>query len=141
MPGLPNTPLAGGLPTGAPPPAGIMPPKPPGGNVGPVSVPSINAGNQVQAHAAIKNAAEQLQQALVQMPMGSEEHTQLFEIVKKLSKIVADAPPDPHAQMQALVQQARAAGQGQGGGPPGLAGMMPPAQTPPSPAPELAQAA
>ena len=114
---------------------GGQPPKPPA-HVGPVSVPSANHGNQVAAHAAIKNAAEGLQQALLQMPMGSEEHTKLLKIVKDLAGMTADSAPDPHAQMQNLVQMARAAAQ-RPGGPPGL----PQAPAMPQPAPAGAEAA
>lgn len=121
-------------PPGAAPPqgmAGMMAPKPPA-HVGPVTVPSVNAGNQVSAHAAVKNAGELLQQALLQLPMGGEQHTELLNIIKKLSTITSETPPDPHAQMQSLVEMARKASQG--GGPPGLAGAMP-AMPPPSPTP------
>ena len=110
-------------------------PRPPA-HVGPVTVPSVNSGNQVQAHAAIKNAAELLQQSLLQMPMGSEAHTKLLGIVKQLSSMTQDSAPDPHAQMQSLVEMARKAGQG--GPPPGLNGVMP---AMPTPAPGAAPAA
>jgi hypothetical protein len=103
-------------------------PRPPA-QVGPVTVPSVNSGNQVQAHAQIKNAAEMLQGALLQIPMGSEQHTELLNIVKKLATLTADAAPDPAAQMQSLLQMARAASQR--GAPPGLSGAMP-AMAPPS---------
>lgn len=96
---------------------------------GPVSVPTANLGNQNAAHASIKNAAESLQQALLQMPMGSEEHTQLLEIVKKLSKMSADSAVGPHDQMQGLVAMARK--QAQGGAPPGLNAIMPAMPAPP----------
>lgn len=124
---------------GAPPGAGgALPPRPPT-HVGPVTVPSVNAGNQAQAHAAIKNSAELLQQALLQMPMGSEEHTKLLGIVKQLSTMTQDSAPDPHAQMQSLVEMARKAGQG--GPPPGLNGAMPAMPTPsPGAAPAAAAA-
>lgn len=98
-----------------------MPPKPAG--VGPVTVGSVNSGNQVKAHAAIKNAAEALQQALLQIPMGSEEHTKLLGIVKTLSTMTADSTPDPHAQVQNLVQMSRQ--QAMRGAPPQLNSMMP----------------
>lgn len=129
-PNLPAPPGGGAPPPGAAMPG--MPPKPPA-HVGPVTVPSVNAGNQVSAHAAVKNAAELLQQALLQLPMGSEQHTDLLNIVKKLSNITSEAAPDPHAQMQSLVEMARKASQG--GAPPGLSGAMPAMQPPPSPAP------
>ena len=135
---LPNSPLASGAPTGAPPPMGAM--RPPS-HVGPVTVASANPGNQAAAHAAIKNAAEGLQQALLQLPMGSEEHTKILGIVKTLSSMTADSAPDPHAQMQGLVQQARQAAQG--GPPAGLSGVMPamPTGSPAGPAPDAAMAA
>ena len=101
-------------------------------NVGNVTVPSVNAGNQVAAHAAIKNAAELLQQALLQLPMGGESHTELLNIVKKLSTLTQEAQSDPAAQIQSLVQAARAASQR---GVPGLAGAMPAMPTPPPAAP------
>ena len=116
------------IPPGMP-PMGAQPPS----RIGPVTVPSSNAGNQVAAHAAIKNAAELLQQALLQLPMGSEQHTDLLNIVKKLSTITADAQADPAAQMQSLLAMARAASQR--GAPPGVAGMMPPPAMPPPPPP------
>lgn len=114
-----------------------MPPRPPS-NVGPVTIPSANSGNQVQAHASIKNAAELLQQSLLQLPMGSDEHTKLLGIVKQLAGMTADSAPDPAAQMQSLVQMARKAGQG--GAPPGLSGVMP-AMAPPASTPPAAAAA
>jgi hypothetical protein len=116
---------------------GAQPPKPPV-HVGPVSVPSANHGNQVAAHAAIKNAAEGLQQALLQMPMGGEEHTKLLKIVKELAGMTAESAPDPHAQMQNLVAMARQASQR--GGPPGLP-QAPAMPQPPAPADAGAQAA
>ena len=122
---------AAGPATGAP-PIGGMPPKPPG-RVGPVATPTVNSGNQMAAHAAIKNAAEGLQQALLQLPMGSEEHTKLLKIVKELSTMTADSAPDPHAQMQNLVLMARQAAQR--GGPPGLNAVMP-AMSQPEPSPD-----
>lgn len=124
----------------AAPPMGGMPPRPAPAHLGPVTMPSANAGNQVSAQAAIKNAGELLQQALLQIPMGSEHHTDLLNIVKKLSTITADSAPDPHAQMQSLVEMARKAAQG--GQPPGLAGAMPATQVPPpTPTPSPAAAA
>ncbi len=96
-----------------------------------MTTPSVNAGNQVQAYAAIKNAAESLQQAMLQIPMGHEDHTKLLSIVKQLSQMTAESAPDPAAQMQGLVQQARKASQG--GAPPGLDKMMAPAMAVPTP--------
>lgn len=107
---------------------GAPPPRPPA-NVGPVTIPSANAGNQVAAHAGIKNAAELLQQSLLQLPMGSDEHTKLLNIVKQLGTMTADSAPDPAAQMQSLVQMARAASQR--GAPPGLNSAMPATPVPP----------
>lgn len=128
---LPNmVPPAGGLPPGLMPMGARAP-----ANVGNVTVPSVNAGNQVAAHAAIKNAAELLQQALLQLPMGSEQHTKLLDIVKKLSGIASEGQTDPSAQIQSLVQAARAAAQR---GVPGLPGVMPATQPPP-PAPAPAE--
>jgi len=124
-------------PAAAPPPMGGMPPRPPA-HIGPVTTPSINGGNQVSAHAAIKNAAELLQQSLLQLPMGGEEHTKLLGIVKQLAGMTADSAPDPHAQMQSLVEMARKAGQG--GPPPGLNGAMP-AMAPPPPPPDASAGA
>lgn len=123
----PNAPPGPGA--GAP-PIGGLPPKPPT-QVGSASVPSQNHGNQMAAHAAIKNAAEGLQQALIQLPMGSEEHTKLLKIVKDLATMTADSAPDPHAQMQSLVAQARQASQR--GAPPGFNSMMPAMAPPPPP--------
>lgn len=118
-PGLPSPPAGG---TGLPPIPPGMPPRPPA-KVGPVTTPSVNAGNQVAAYAAIKNAAEMLQSAALQIPMGTEEHTKILGIVKDLSKMTLDSTPDPAAQMQNLVQMARQASQR--GAPPGLNGVMP----------------
>ena len=136
---MPPNPLA--PPGAAAPPPGGMPPHPPvPGHVGPVTVPSVNGGNQVQAHAAIKNSAELLQQALLQMPMGGEEHTKLLGIVKQLAAMTADSAPDPQAQMQQLLQMARQASQR--GAPPGVNGAMPAMPTPsPAPPPPAAAAA
>ena len=114
------------------------PPKPPA-HVGPATVASTNSGNQVSAKAGIEVAAKALQQALLQLPMGGEEHTKLLKIVKDLSGMMADSAPDPHAQMQNLVAMARKASQG--GAPQGLSNVMPAMAPPPAPAGAGAEAA
>lgn len=96
-------------------------------HVGPVAAPSANQGNRVAAVSKIQTAVTALQEALPDLPLGSEVHNEVLTAVKKLSTALskADITPDPHAQMQNLVQMARAATQRPA--PPAFNAMMPPA--------------
>jgi hypothetical protein len=102
--------------------------------VGPVTVPGVNHGNQVAAHAAVHAGIEAFQKALPQIPMGSELHTELLTTIKKLSSLLSDSSPDPAQQIQQLVQLAR---QTQQEGPMAALGRMYPQQqqSPAMPAP------
>lgn len=111
-----------------------------GAKVGPVVQPQPNLGNQVQATAKIANALKELQDALPQIPMGSELHTTILDTVKKLSKVTQEAKPDPSMQLQELIRAARERSQGgplaaaERMFPPGGGGAPPAMPVPPPPA-------
>jgi hypothetical protein len=124
--GLP--PGMGAPPGGAPPPGGQAPPS----NLGPHTIPQNNPGNAMQAMAKIQQATQLLQEALPQIPMGSEGHQKLMKIVSDLTKQVGEAKASMQQQIQQLLQhvQAQKAAQANGGG-----AMQPP---PPNQGPAMA---
>ena len=92
-------------------------------------------GNQVQAAALVGNALKALQEALPAIPMGSELHTTILDVVKKLITVAKSEQPDPHAQLQELIRNAR---ESSAGGPQAALSRMapPPSGGPPAlPAP------
>lgn len=118
----------GGLPPGAgAPPGGQAPPS----NLGPHTIPQGNPGNAMQAMAKIQQATQLLQEALPQIPMGSEGHQKLMKIVSDLTKQIGETKANMQQQIQQLMmhlhaQKAQQAGAG---------GMQPP---PPNQGPAMA---
>ena len=80
-------------PSGAPPQAG-----PPQGFSGPASAPSANPGLEADALVKVRVAASILEQALPNIPFGSEAHKAVLSALTGLSKIA------PAAQMPNGVQ-------------------------------------
>lgn len=118
----------GGLPPGmGAPPGGQAPPS----NLGPHTIPQGNPGNAMQAMAKIQQATQLLQEALPQIPMGSEGHQKLMKIVSDLTKQIGETKANMQQQIQQLMmhlhaQKAQQAGAG---------GMQPP---PPNQGPAMA---
>jgi hypothetical protein len=109
------------------PPAGVPTPQ----KIGPVASPQTNPGNQVQAMAKIGNALKELQEALPAIPMGSELHTAVMDVVKKLIGVAKNDKPDASIQLQELVKSLREASSG--GPQAALARMIPPGAGPNAP--------
>jgi hypothetical protein len=110
------------------------PAAPPAGT-GPVTAPGPQAGAAAQGMSGVRLALEAMQKALPGLPMGSELHMAVMKAVTDISKKLGDGGGDQAAQMQQLVQLARAAQTdpqraammrampGPGGAPPGVAPM------------------
>ena len=90
-------------------PAPAMAPAP--ANVGAVSVPQGNQGNQVQAMSLVRNALEMLQKALPMIPMGSPAHADLLKAVASISKHMEHDAGNKGVDLQSLLQMARQASQ------------------------------
>jgi hypothetical protein len=101
-------------PTGAAPPVpGQMPGLAPGApSVGPLTQIQPKPGNVAGAAAKVKNAIAMLQEALPDLPIGSEEHTAVLDAAKALSRKFSQIDVPPAAQQQARIEDVRRAQQG-----------------------------
>jgi hypothetical protein len=88
-----NLPPSGGLPS----PMTQAP-----ANAGAATMPQANAGNVQAALTKVKAATKMLQEALPLIPIGSEKHLELMEVIKKLSKAVGEAGESPQQESAAL---------------------------------------
>ena len=139
--------LIPGLPAPQGPPPGLMAAmgqaRP---NIGPAPAPNANPGNIMAAMGKISAAAQQIQEALPQIPLGSEIHEKILKVATTLAQIVKEAGVSPATTQQSLIQAARqgqqsmpmmamqkmfpqpgAGGAPMGGPPPGAGAAMPPA--------------
>lgn len=126
---------------------GVIPPamQPAPPNAGQAVAPHGNPGSATNAAGMVQTALKALQEALPQIPMGTELHTAVLDSVKKIGAHMADMQASPQMQMQNLLQmmqrakaaQPNAMLAGMGGGQP----PAPPMLSPPPAAPGMAQAA
>lgn len=93
-----NLPPSGGLPS----PMTQAP-----ANAGAASMSQGNAGNVQAALTKVKAATKMLQEALPLIPIGSEKHMELMEIIKKLSKAIGEAGENPQMETGAMLQAAK----------------------------------
>lgn len=105
----------------------MMPAKP---NMGPATSPQPNMGNQAAAMNKVQNALTMLEQALPEIPMGSELHHEILKITTQLSKKLQPGTGSPGLQMQELLQMAR--NQSQSAPMQALARMQQPPGSPPA---------
>jgi hypothetical protein len=105
----------------------MMPAKP---NTGPATSPQPNAGNEAAAMNKVQLALKTLEEALPQIPMGSDLHHEILKITTQLSKKLQPGTGSPGLQMQELLQMAR--GQAQSAPMQALARMQAPADAPPA---------
>lgn len=100
----------GGPPGGAPPgatpsptpqPPGMMPAKP---NIGAATAPQPNAGNEAAGMNKVQSALKMLEQALPEIPMGSDLHHEILKITTQLSKKLQPGTGSDGLQMQEMLQ-------------------------------------
>ena len=132
-------------PFGGPLPA--LTPGPP--HAGPAVAPHGAPGNASQGLGKVQVALTALQEALPQIPMGTELHEAVLKAVSTIGKHMTDAQDSPQMKMQnllSMIQQMRAKqpnaalgamGAPAGGAPP----PAPPMMAPPSAPPGMAAAA
>jgi len=133
----------------------MMPPQnpmqgPPQGFSGPASAPSGNPGLEADALAKVRGAASILEQALPNLPFGSDSHKAVLSAIQGLSKVAPASQMPPGVQnsmlqglqkdvqqnamlqqLQRFMAQQKQAGMPSQGGPP-QGGGMPPGGAPPS---------
>lgn len=94
---------------------------------GGVTAPQPQSGTASSAISQVQNALRALQQALPNLPMGSDLHTAVLKSVSDISKKIGSGEGSPALQTQSLLNQLRQAQQqqpmaqiakvlGQGGG-------------------------
>lgn len=120
---------------GAPP--GGAPGQAPPANVGPHTIPQNNPGNAMQAMLKLKQAAQLMQEALPQIPMGTPLHQKVMKITTDLTKELGEIRDNMQQQIQQLLQhvQAQKAQQAGAGGPMPPPPNQGPAMPPPGGAP------
>jgi len=79
---------------------------------GPATVPQSQPGNAAAALQKIQIAAKAINEALPNVPMGTDFHTDLLKVATQLNKILANAPNEPGLQTTGLTQMARQVAQG-----------------------------
>src|SRR5579864_7799899 len=88
----------------------MMPPslsgQPPMGS-SPISVPSASPGAAAGAMSKVREAIKILQQALPQLPIGSEPHSKVMAAIQSISKVVPPSAEVPGVQQTALRDLAR----------------------------------
>lgn len=96
------------IPAGMPPIPGAAPPIMPPGGTGAAAVPSPMAGSAASGQSKVKLALNMLQEALPNLPMGSELHTAVIESITKITKhFDENLAGGPDAAIQQLLQLAR----------------------------------
>jgi hypothetical protein len=131
-------PMPTGVPGGGLPPGLAAPP----GNLGPVTIPQSNPGNLKGAIEKLHAAAQLINDALPQIPIGTPLHTATLKIATDLGKHLGDAQETVQGTIQTMLQaiqqmkqNPQLAGLNQGGAPPPP--NQPPAVAPPQ-APPMA---
>ena len=76
---------------------------PPQGSSGPAASPSGNPGMEADALAKVRGAAQILEQALPNLPFGSDSHKAVLSAIQGLSK-VAPASQMPHGVQTSMIQ-------------------------------------
>ena len=111
-------------------------------NSGPATAPQAQPGNAASAMMKVKNAAMLINEALPNVPMGSEFHGELLKLATTLNKILQKVPEHPGVQATGLIQGARQLAQQspaqaalQQMFPPAAPGGAPPGGAPPAPPP------
>ena len=98
-------PMPQGVPGGGlPPQPGGMPPgmQAPPGNLGPVTIPQSNPGNVMQALEKLHLANKLINEALPQIPLGSELHTAMLKMATELTKHLGKAKEGALNEAQTL---------------------------------------
>ena len=121
-----------GVPGGGLPPGMGAPPA----NVGPVTIPQSNPGNIKGAIEKLHAAAQLINDALPQIPLGTPLHTAALKIATDLNKHIGEAKENAQGTVQTMLQAIQQMKQNpqmaalhQGGPAP-----QPPATAPPGPA-------
>lgn len=122
-------PMPQGVPGGGLPPGLAAPP----GNLGPHTIPQNNPGNIKGAIEKLTAAAQLINEALPQIPLGTPLHAAALKIATDLNKHLGEAKENAQNTMQTMVQHIQQMRQNPGlgalnqGGPP----PQPPAMAPP----------
>jgi len=97
----------GGLPPGMGPQGMTAPPA----NLGPHTIPQTNPGNIAQAMEKLSGAAQLINEAIPQIPIGTPLHAAILKVATELSKQMGEAKEKAQATAQTLMQSIAAARQ------------------------------
>jgi len=93
-------PMPQGVPGGGLPPGLAAPPA----NLGPHTIPQSNPGNLKGAIEKLTAAAQLINEALPQIPLGTPLHAAALKIATDLNKHLGDAKENAQGTMQTMVQ-------------------------------------
>ena len=125
-------------------PGGGLPPQlgAPPANLGPHTIPQANPGNIKSAIEKLHAAAQLINDAIPQIPLGTPLHTETLKIATNLNKHLGDAKEHAQGTVQTMLQAIQQMKQNPrlgalGGAPGGQPPVQPPAMAPPA-APAMA---
>lgn len=133
MSGSLSLPNVSGVPGGGLPPGMGAPPA----NLGGVTIPQSNPGNVKSALEKLHAAAQLINDAIPQLPIGSPLHTETLKIATNLNRHLGEARENVQGTVQTMLQAIQQMKQNPRLGaaaPQGSAPPQPPAMAPPMPA-------